>query len=33
METVKLNFHLEQQVTLIHNLNNGLSLELQVLCK
>jgi hypothetical protein len=30
-ETVKLNFHLELQATLIHNLNNGLRLELQVL--
>jgi hypothetical protein len=28
-----LNFRLELQATLIHNLNNGLCLELQVLCK
>jgi hypothetical protein len=33
VETVKLNFHLELQATLIHNLNNGLHLELQVLCE
>jgi len=33
MEIVKFNFHLEQQTTLIYNLNNGLSLELNVLCK
>jgi hypothetical protein len=32
-ESVKLNFHLELQATLIHNLNNGLRLELQVLCE
>jgi hypothetical protein len=30
METVKLNFHLEQLATLIHNLDNRLCLELQV---
>jgi hypothetical protein len=28
-----LNFHLEQLATLIHNLDNGLRLELQVWCK
>jgi hypothetical protein len=33
METFKLNFHLEQLATLIHNLDNGLCLELQVWCK
>jgi hypothetical protein len=33
METVKLNFHLEQLATLIHNLDNGLRLKLQVWCK
>jgi hypothetical protein len=33
VETVKLSFHLELQATLIHNLNNGLGLELQVLCE
>jgi hypothetical protein len=33
METAKLNFHLEQLGTLIHNLDNGLRLELQVWCK
>jgi hypothetical protein len=31
--TVKLNFHLELQATLIHNLNNGLRFELQALCE
>ncbi|KAF8762981.1 hypothetical protein HU200_008828 [Digitaria exilis] len=31
--TVKLNSRLELQATLIHNLNNGLCLELQVLCR
>jgi hypothetical protein len=30
-ETVKLNFRLELQATPIHNLDNGLCLELQVL--
>ena len=33
VETVKLNFHLELHATLVHNLNSGLGLELQVLCK
>jgi hypothetical protein len=33
METVKLNFHLEQLATLIHNLDNELCLELYVSCK
>jgi hypothetical protein len=33
METVKLNFYLEQLAILIHNLDNGLRLELQVWCK
>jgi hypothetical protein len=33
METVKLNLHLEQLATLIHNLDNWLHLELQVWCK
>jgi hypothetical protein len=33
METVKLNFHLEQLATLIHNLDPRLRLELQVWCK
>ena len=32
VRTVKLNSHLEFQATLIHNLNNGLHLELQVWC-
>jgi hypothetical protein len=30
LEIVKLNFHLEQLATLIHNLGNELRLELQV---
>jgi hypothetical protein len=33
METVKLNFYLEQLATLIHNLDNILRLELQVWCR
>jgi hypothetical protein len=33
METVKLNFHLEKELTLIAQLINGLSLELTVLCE
>lgn len=33
METVKLNFHLETYVTLGHNLDSGLCLELQVCCE
>jgi hypothetical protein len=33
METVKLNFYIEQLDTLIHNLDNGLCIELQVWCK
>ena len=32
-DRLRLNIHLELQATLIHNLNNGLRLELQVLCK
>ena len=33
VKTVKLNFHLELHATLVHNLNSGIRLELQVLCK
>ena len=33
METVKFNFDLELPATLIHDLYNGLCLELQALCK
>ena len=33
VETVKLNFHLELHATLVHNLNSGLCLELQVFCE
>jgi hypothetical protein len=33
METIILNFYLEQLATLIHNLDNELRLELQVWCK
>src|SRR5512133_122265 len=32
-DQLRLNIHLEFQATLTHNLNNGLRLELQVLCK
>jgi hypothetical protein len=30
METLKLNFYIEELATLIHNLDNGLRLELHV---
>jgi hypothetical protein len=33
METVKLNFHLEQKAIFIYNLDNELRIELQIWCK